>query len=82
MNRDDLIALYDFTGRTFAVTGGGGALGSDVVVALAGCGANVMFLDRNLAGLASVKERVGARASQVDGVQADVMNRWSRPVKG
>ncbi len=82
MNRDDLIALYDFTGKTFAVTGGGGALGGDVVVALAGCGANVMILDRNLAGLAGIQERLGARASQVDGVQVDVMNRDSLAAAG
>lgn len=82
MNRDDLMALYDFTGKTFAVTGGGGALGGDVVVALAGCGANVMILDRNLTGLAGIQERLGARASQVDGVQVDVMNRDSLAAAG
>ncbi|MFZ2359742.1 MAG: SDR family oxidoreductase [Anaerolineae bacterium] len=82
MNRDDLMALYDFSGKTFAVTGGGGALGGDVVVALAGCGANVMILDRNLTGLAGIQERLGARASQVDGVQVDVMNRDSLAAAG
>lgn len=82
MNRDDLMALYDFSGKTFAVTGGGGALGGDVVVALAGCGANVMILDRNMTGLAGIQERLGARASQVDGVQVDVMNRDSLAAAG
>lgn len=82
MNRDDLMALYDFTGKTFAVTGGGGALGGDVVVALAGCGANVMILDRSMAGLAGIQERLGARASQVEGVQVDVMNRDSLAAAG
>ncbi len=48
MNLADLTKMYDFTGKTFAVTGGAGALGGDVVTALAGCGANVMILDRNL----------------------------------
>ena len=82
MNRDDLIALYDFTGRTFAVTGGGGALGGDVVIALAGCGANVMILDRNLAGMEAIKERLGARAGQVDGFKVDVMSRDSLTAAG
>ncbi len=48
MNRDELMHMLDFTGKTFAVTGGAGALGGDVVIALAGCG-DVMVLDRNLA---------------------------------
>ena len=77
MDRDILVAMYDFSGKTFAVTGGAGALGGDVVVALAGCGANVMILDLNLAGVPAIKERVGMRASQVDAFQVDVMSRDS-----
>jgi NAD(P)-dependent dehydrogenase (short-subunit alcohol dehydrogenase family) len=77
MNRDELMAMYDFTGRTFAVTGGAGALGSDVVVALAGCGANVMVLDLRLGGFPAIKERLGPRASQVDAREANVLDRDS-----
>ncbi len=77
MNLDQLKAMYDFTGKTFAVTGGAGALGGDVVVALAGCGANVMILDRSLARLATIKESLGPRGNQVDGFQVDVMSRES-----
>jgi NAD(P)-dependent dehydrogenase (short-subunit alcohol dehydrogenase family) len=77
MNRDELIAMYDFTGKTFAVTGGAGALGSDVVVALAGCGANVMILDLRLGGVPAIKERLGSRARQVDAREVDVLNRDS-----
>jgi len=82
MNHDDLMAMYDFTGKTFAVTGGAGALGGDVVVALAGCGANVMILDRNLVGVPAIKERAGARAGQIDECQVDVMNRDSLTAAG
>jgi NAD(P)-dependent dehydrogenase (short-subunit alcohol dehydrogenase family) len=82
MKRDELMAMYDFTGKTFAVTGGAGALGGDVVVALAGCGANVMILDLKLAGVPAIKERVGTRASQVDACQVDVMNRDSLTAAG
>jgi NAD(P)-dependent dehydrogenase (short-subunit alcohol dehydrogenase family) len=82
MNRDDLMAMYDFTGKTFAVTGGAGALGSDVVVALAGCGANVMILDLRLGGVPAIKERCRERASQVDACQVDVMNRDSLGAAG
>jgi len=82
MNRDDLMKMYDFTGKTFAVTGGAGALGGDVVIALAGCGANVMVLDRNLARLPALRECVGPRAGDIDGVQVDVMNRESLTTAG
>jgi NAD(P)-dependent dehydrogenase (short-subunit alcohol dehydrogenase family) len=82
MNCDDLMAMYDFAGKTFAVTGGAGALGGDVVVALAGCGANVMILDLRLGGVPAIKERVGTRASQVDAFQVDVMNRDSLTAAG
>jgi NAD(P)-dependent dehydrogenase (short-subunit alcohol dehydrogenase family) len=82
VNRDDLMAMYDFTGKTFAVTGGAGALGSDVVVALAGCGANVMILDLRLGGVPAIKERLGERASQVDAVEVSVLNRDSLTAAG
>ncbi len=82
MNLQDLTAMYDFTGRTFAVTGGGGALGGDVVVALAGCGANVMILDRSLGRLAAIQESLGPAGSRVDGVQVDVMSRQSLEAAG
>ncbi len=77
MNLQDLMKMYDFTGKTFAVTGGAGALGSDVVVSLAGCGANVMILDLRLGGVEAIKERLGDRASQVDAIEVNVMNRDS-----
>ena len=82
MNLRELTAMYDFTGKTFAVTGGAGALGSDVVVALAGCGANVMILDIRLGGVEAIKERLGERASQVDAAEVNVMNRDSLSAAG
>ncbi len=82
MNRDDLMAMYDFTGKTFAVTGGAGALGSDAVVALAGCGANVMILDLRLEGVPSIKEGLGSRASQVDAREVNVLDRGSLTAAG
>jgi len=77
MDLQELMKMYDFTGKTFAVTGGAGALGGDVVVALAGCGANVMILDLRLGGVAAIKERLGSRAGQVDAIETNVMNRDS-----
>ena len=77
MNRDELMAMYDFTGKTFAVTGGAGVLAGGVVIALASCGANVMILDRNLARLGEIQESAGPHASQIDGFQVDVLSRES-----
>jgi len=82
MNREELMQMYDFTGKTFAVTGGAGALGSDVVAALAGCGANVMILDLRLGRLPEIKENLGPLAEQVDGIEVNVMNRESLMAAG
>ncbi|OQA19668.1 MAG: putative oxidoreductase [Chloroflexi bacterium ADurb.Bin360] len=73
----DISKAYDFTGKTFAVTGGAGALGGDVVVALAEQGANVMILDLRLGGVEAIKERLGERANQVDACEVNVLNRES-----
>jgi NAD(P)-dependent dehydrogenase (short-subunit alcohol dehydrogenase family) len=82
MNRDELMAMYDLTGRTFAVTGGAGALGSDVVLALAGCGANVTILDLNLSRVPEIKASAGLHASQIGEFQVDVMSRESLTTAG
>src|SRR6478752_740674 len=39
---------YDFSGRVAVVTGGTGVLGSEMARALAGCGASVVLIGRNL----------------------------------
>ncbi len=78
----DLQKAYDFTGKTFAVTGGAGVLGSEVVVALAGQGANVMILDLRLSGVAAIKERLGARAEQVEAWETNVLDRESLETAG
>ena len=43
----ELTRMYDFSGRTVAITGGAGILGSEIAGALAGCGAQVAILDVN-----------------------------------
>lgn len=48
MDLAELTRMYDFSGRTVVVTGGTGVLGSEMVRALVGCGANVALLARNL----------------------------------
>ena len=42
-----LSTLYDFSGRSAVITGGGGVLGGALGAALAGCNARVFLLDRD-----------------------------------
>jgi NAD(P)-dependent dehydrogenase (short-subunit alcohol dehydrogenase family) len=72
MNTNELARLYDFTGKTFVVTGGAGVLGGVVAQALYGCGANVCLLGRKLAAAEAAAARLGPRAL---GVPADVTRR-------
>ena len=47
MNLSELTKLYDFTGRTVAITGATGVLCSSMAESLAACGANVVLVVRN-----------------------------------
>jgi NAD(P)-dependent dehydrogenase (short-subunit alcohol dehydrogenase family) len=72
-----LTKMYDFTGKSVAITGGAGILGSEIAGALAGCGAQVAILDVNPdAGKAAV-DRMGECGKQVTVFQCDVLNRDS-----
>ncbi len=46
MNLKQLTDLYNFSGKTVAITGGAGILGGEIACTLAECGANVAILDR------------------------------------
>jgi NAD(P)-dependent dehydrogenase (short-subunit alcohol dehydrogenase family) len=77
MNLQELTAMYNFSGRTFLVTGGTGVLGGVVAGALVDVGANVVVLDRSLepsTGLADYTHKTGWKAKAVRG---DVLNRAS-----
>jgi NAD(P)-dependent dehydrogenase (short-subunit alcohol dehydrogenase family) len=71
MNLDELVSLYDFSGRTVVVTGGAGVLGREIAYALVGCNANVVILDRDQELAQKVIERfpkmVNGRAVRVYG---------------
>ncbi len=73
----ELNAMFNFTGKTFAVTGGTGVLGGEVVCALAGVGADVVILDRNLGPAQGLMDRLGPQACQVKALQGDVLSRDS-----
>jgi NAD(P)-dependent dehydrogenase (short-subunit alcohol dehydrogenase family) len=72
-----LTKMYDFTGKSVAITGGAGILGAEIAGALAGCGAEVAILDVNPdAGKAAV-DRMGEPGKRVSVFQCDVLNRDS-----
>ncbi len=70
----ELTRMYDFSGRTVAITGGAGILGSEIAGALAGCGAQVAILDVNPAAGNAAVERMGEHGEQVSVFQCDVLN--------
>jgi NAD(P)-dependent dehydrogenase (short-subunit alcohol dehydrogenase family) len=77
MDLQQLTQMYDFAGQTFVVTGGAGVLGADIVCALAGLGADVVILDRNMDLARALLERLGPRANQAEAIQGDVLSRES-----
>ncbi|HUX10994.1 MAG TPA: SDR family NAD(P)-dependent oxidoreductase, partial [Terriglobia bacterium] len=77
MDLEALTRMYDFTGRTVAITGGAGVLGGEIAQALVGCGASVAILDLNLDPAKGILEKMGPRASHVLTVQANVLDRDS-----
>lgn len=76
MNLQQLTQIYDFSGHTILITGGAGVLGSDMALALAGCGANVALLGRNLDRMQVVVDRFQPKQSGrcIFATQADVLD--------
>lgn len=70
-------AHYDFTGRTIVITGATGVLGGEMACALAGCGANVVLLDRNLDPARGLLDLMGPAANRAVVVYGDVLDRAS-----
>ena len=78
MNLQELIQLYDMTGRTVVITGGGGILGGEMACALIGCKANVAILDRDRVLAERVVDRIEQTKSDTGraiAVYADVLER-------
>jgi NAD(P)-dependent dehydrogenase (short-subunit alcohol dehydrogenase family) len=70
----EFIRHYDFTGRTFVVTGGTGVLGKSLVAAIAGCGANVALIGRSDERLRAVVSSLGTTAGRCAAFRADVLD--------
>jgi len=77
MDLQQLMGMYDFTGKTIVVTGGTGILGGEIGCALAGCRANIVFLDRNLEPGQGLLERVVNMPGRFAVVYGDVLDHES-----
>jgi NAD(P)-dependent dehydrogenase (short-subunit alcohol dehydrogenase family) len=67
--------LFDLTDRTYAITGGGGVLCGELALALAGCGANVVILDRDLDRAEKVVQALAATRGRHRAQAVDVLDR-------
>jgi NAD(P)-dependent dehydrogenase (short-subunit alcohol dehydrogenase family) len=72
----EVVNWYDFSGKTAIVTGGTGALGSEIAFALAACGANVAILARTPERPAQLND-LNDEAGRVIALHADVLDRAS-----
>jgi len=74
MKKEELYRMYDFTGKTAVITGGGGVLGGEMAVTLAWMGANVAILDR----CAILNEQITTAAAGAPGqltlIHSDVLD--------
>ena len=75
MTLDDVRQWYDLSGKTAVVTGGTGALGSEMAVALVGCGANVAILARKPDLSDAFKAALDAGPGTYRMIPADVLKR-------
>ena len=73
----ELTKMYDFTGKTVAITGGAGVLGGEIAHALAGCGAKVAILDVNAEAGKALIDGFGERGKQLTFFKCDVLDRES-----
>jgi NAD(P)-dependent dehydrogenase (short-subunit alcohol dehydrogenase family) len=75
MNLSDLIKQYDFSGKTIAITGGGGVLCGEMAKTLAGCHANVALLDRDVSLAEKVLKTFGPTKGNHSVIAVDVLDR-------
>jgi NAD(P)-dependent dehydrogenase (short-subunit alcohol dehydrogenase family) len=74
MNLNELTKLYDFTGKSVAITGGAGILGGEIACALVGCNANVAIIDRDPALADRLIDRLKSPVGRAIVVYADVLD--------
>lgn len=71
---EKLQQAFDFTGRTFVVTGGTGVLGGELALALAQCGAQLAVLYRKAESGDAFLKRLGKHAANATLYRADVLD--------
>jgi len=71
---EKLQRAFDFTGRTFVVTGGTGVLGGELALAFAQCGAQLAVLYRNAERGDALLKRLGKHAASAVLFRADVLD--------
>jgi len=74
MDSQEINRAYDFTGKTVVITGGTGVLGTDMVRALVGCGANVAILARHVEKALATLNLTGPRAGQAVAISTNVVD--------
>ncbi len=75
MNLEDLTRHYDFSGKTIVITGGAGILGGEMAGALAGCHANVVIVDRDIAPADRLVPALEAGSGRHLMIEADVLEK-------
>lgn len=75
MDLNELTGLYNFKGRTVAISGGAGILGGEMACALVGFGANVAIIDRDPERADRLMDRLGCYPGCSVIVYADVLKK-------
>ena len=75
MNLQEVTKAYDFTGKTVAITGGGGVLCGEMAKCLAGCNANIVILDRDMSLGEKVLSTLGGTKGRHKAIFIDVLDK-------
>jgi NAD(P)-dependent dehydrogenase (short-subunit alcohol dehydrogenase family) len=73
MNLGEITKVYDFSGKSILLTGGGGVLTGEIACALFGCNANIAILDRDPALAETVMKRIEPVGDRAIVVYGDVL---------
>lgn len=77
MDLEEIARAYDFTGKTFVITGGGGVLGREMARALLGCNGNVAAVVRDPAKARRALGHIGPTKGRFLVARGDVLDRES-----
>jgi len=75
MNIQEVTKAYDFTGKTVAITGGGGVLCGEMAKCLAGCNANIIILDRDMSLGEKILSTLGGTQGKHKAIFIDVLDK-------